>query len=102
MKTANYNVRLDPTVKAKAEKTFATLGLSLSEAINIFLHKAILEYGFPFEVKYTPNAETLAAIKEADDIINGKVKAKVYSTPEELFAEWENEDAKEEGNEYPS
>jgi len=95
MKTANYNVRLDPIIKAKAEKTFATLGLSLSEAINIFLHKSILEYGFPFEVKYTPNTETFLAIQEADDIVKGRVEAKIFATPEELFAEWKKEDAEE-------
>ena len=38
MKTANYNIRLDPSVKAKAEETFAGFGLNLSEAINVFLH----------------------------------------------------------------
>ena len=50
MKTTNYNVRLNPDVKAKAEETFALFGMNLSEAINIFLHKAILENGLPFAV----------------------------------------------------
>ena len=95
MKTANYNIRLNPEVKAKAENTFATLGLNLSEAINIFLHKAILEHGLPFDVKYTPNNETLEAIQETEDILRGKIKAKVYSTPEELFADWAKEDEEE-------
>lgn len=95
MKTTNYNIRLNPDIKARAENTFAMLGLNLSEAINIFLHKAILEYGFPFEVKYAPNSETLKAIKETEDIISGKVKAKKYKTTEELFADWTKEDAKE-------
>ena len=99
MKTANYNIRLNPEVKAKAENTFATLGLNLSEAINIFLHKAILEYGFPFEVKFSPNAETLLAIQEADDIVKGKIKTKVYNTPEELFADWKKEDEEEDTDE---
>ena len=96
MKTANYNIRLNPDIKAKAESTFAMLGVNLSEAINIFLHKSIMEYGFPFDVKFSPNAATLLAIQEADDIVKVKVKAKVYNTPEELFADWEKEDAEEE------
>ena len=91
MKTANYNVRLNPEIKAKAENTFAMLGINLSEAINIFLHKSIMEYGFPFDVKFSPNAETLLAIQEAEDILSGKVKAKSYKNFAEIL-----EDVKEE------
>ena len=97
MKTANYNIRLNPDIKSKAESTFAIFGLNLSEAINIFLHKSILEHGFPFEVKHSPNSETMKAIQEAEDIINGKKKNKVYSTPEDLFTEWAKEDEKRKG-----
>lgn len=95
MKTTNYNIRLNPDIKARAENTFAMLGLNLSEAINIFLHKAILEYGFPFEVKYSPNSETLKAIQETEDILSGKVKTKKYTSTEELFEDWKKEDAEE-------
>jgi DNA-damage-inducible protein J len=99
MKTTNYNIRLNPIIKSKAENTFATLGLNLSEAINIFLHKAILEYGFPFEVRYSPNEETIKAIKETEDILNGKIEAKRYDSTEELFADWVSEDSEEYDNE---
>ena len=69
MKTTNYNVRLNPEIKAKAEEVFAVFGMNLSDAINIFLHKSILEHGLPFEVQYKqPNAETLQAIAEAEKI----------------------------------
>ena len=69
MKTSNYNVRLDPEIKAKAEETFAEFGLNLSEAINVFLHMSIKQRGFPFEIrepKFT--AETLSAIQETEQI----------------------------------
>jgi len=87
MKTTNYNIRLDPLIKAKAEDTFAILGLNLSEAINIFLHKAILESGFPFEVRYSPNPKTLAAIQETEDILSGKIKAKSYRSFSKILTE---------------
>lgn len=61
MKTANYNIRLDPEVKSKAEETFATFGLNLSEAINVFLHTSIIYRGFPFKVR-RPNADLLRAM----------------------------------------
>jgi addiction module RelB/DinJ family antitoxin len=51
MKTTNYNVRINPEVKAQAETTFAAFGLNLSEAINIFLHKSIMVHGLPFVVR---------------------------------------------------
>jgi len=38
-----------------------------------------------------PNLETLAAIQEAEDIINGRVKAKTYHSAEELHDEIEAE-----------
>ena len=91
MKTANYNIRLNPEIKAKAENTFAALGLNLSEAINIFLHKAILEHGLPFEVKYSPNNETLKAIQETEDILSGKIKTKSYKNFAEILADVKEE-----------
>jgi DNA-damage-inducible protein J len=51
MKTTNYNIRLNPDIKAQAEKTFAAFGLNLSDAINIFLYKSIMDKGLPFEVR---------------------------------------------------
>jgi len=67
MKTANYNIRLDPDIKAKAEKTFAVFGLNLSEAINVFLHAAILRRGFPFELcEPRLGLDVLQAMEETD------------------------------------
>lgn len=37
-----------------------------------------------------PNEKTLAAMQEAEDIISGKVKAKVYNSVEELFEDLES------------
>ena len=74
LKTANYNIRLDPEIKAKAEKIFSEFGLNLSDAINVFLHMAIKRSGFPFEIRENiPNAEFQAAIDECDAMINGKI-----------------------------
>ena len=51
MKTVSYNVRLEEDIKEKAVETFSAVGLTLSQAINVFLKKAIEEKGIPFEVK---------------------------------------------------
>ena len=64
--TSNLTVRLDKQVKQDAEKLFNELGMTLSGAINIFLHPALEVEGLPFQVKKKrPNRETLAAMKEA-------------------------------------
>ena len=62
----NYTIRLDADLRQEAEQLFADLGLNLSTAMNIFLRKAVEVGGIPFEVcRSRPNAETLAAIREA-------------------------------------
>jgi DNA-damage-inducible protein J len=86
MKTSTYNIRLDPTVKADAEKTFAAFGLNLSEAITVFLHKAIMEHGFPFDVRPSkPNAMLQSSLQEADVLLDNP-SVKGFKTVEELNA----------------
>ena len=50
-RTANINVRTEPDTKAEAEALYSSFGLSLSDAINVFLNMSIMEGGFPFSVK---------------------------------------------------
>jgi len=100
MKTANYNIRLDPTIKAKAEETYAEFGLNLSEAINVFLHMSIKLAGFPFEVRNPKlNAETLLAMQETENILeeynNGTRKQKNFTTARDMFAQMDAEDKAE-------
>ena len=50
-KSSNLYVRIEPEVKEKAESILATLGISVSGAINMFYKQIILQRGLPFEVK---------------------------------------------------
>lgn len=85
-KTATINMRVNPEAKSDAESIFASLGMSLTEAINVFLHKSIMEGGLPFDVRQPRyNATTEAAMREARDIMAGKVKAESYDNASELF-----------------
>ncbi|WP_312811983.1 type II toxin-antitoxin system RelB/DinJ family antitoxin [Sedimentibacter sp.] len=91
-KTSNINVRIDPETKSNAEKLFASFGITITDAINIFLHKSIMEGGLPFEVKYPHyNTETNVAVQEARAIMNGQIKAKEYSSAKALFKELDAE-----------
>ncbi len=46
--------------KKKPKKIYKQYGVSLSEAINMFLVQSVMERGLPFEMKI-PNDETVAA-----------------------------------------
>jgi DNA-damage-inducible protein J len=93
-KTANINLRIEPDVKAQADAVFSSLGISITDAINVFLHASIMEGGFPFQPKQPRyNRETLMAMQEAKDIMAGKVKAKRYSSLSDLLEDMDAEDA---------
>lgn len=92
-KTANINLRIEPEVKAKADEVFSSLGLSVTDAINVFLHASIMEGGFPFQPKQPQyNRETRIAIEEARDVMAGKVDAKRYGSLTDLLADMDAED----------
>lgn len=91
-KTANINTRIDPETKLQAEELFSSFGITITDAINIFLHKSIMEGGLPFEMKQPRyNKETEAAMKEARLIMNGQIQANHYLSAHDLFEELEKE-----------
>jgi len=57
--------RIDPVIKAKAAKLFEHMGLSLSEAIRLFIYQAVSEKRIPFSINI-PNAATRAALTESE------------------------------------
>lgn len=50
-KTETLHIRVNENVKANAEETLGMLGVSISEAVNMFLCQVNLTGGLPFEVK---------------------------------------------------
>ena len=46
-KTTTVTFRTLPSIKVQAEKLFNSLGMTLSAAIDMFLHEAILENKYP-------------------------------------------------------
>ena len=86
-RTAVLNLRIEPEVKADAEELFSTFGLTVTDAVNVFLRQSLMRGGFPFEVvRYKPNAVTQAAIAEAEQLLNDP-SAKSFSSMEELRAD---------------
>jgi len=62
--TTMVHVRVDEQIKAQATETLAAMGLSLSDAVRVFLMRVVAEQQLPFALK-VPNAETRAAMEEA-------------------------------------
>ncbi|MBQ7265665.1 MAG: type II toxin-antitoxin system RelB/DinJ family antitoxin [Firmicutes bacterium] len=92
MSTTNINIRIDSQTKAQAQKLFSSLGMDMSTAINIFINQSIAFGGIPFIIKQPKfNSETETAMKEANDIIEGRKPSKQYSSAEELFKELDND-----------
>lgn len=92
-KSADLHIRIDPETKKSAENLFSVFGITVTDAVNMFLRQSVLVGGLPFELKQPRyNAETEAAIQEARDIRAGKVKAKVYNSVAEMNADIDAED----------
>ena len=87
-KTATLNIRIEPETKTNAEHLFSQFGITVSDAVTIFLKQSLMEGGLPFEVKQPRyNKETEAAIQEARDIMAGRISAKSYSSVSEMITD---------------
>ncbi len=86
MATVNMSIRMDKDLKKQAEAMLSDMGLNMTTAMNMFLRQVVRQGRIPFEIATDiPNHETLAAMKEMDDMISGKITAKKYSNTDELF-----------------
>lgn len=84
MATSNINVRIDSEKKAQAQELFASLGMDMSTAINIFIQSALDFGGIPFVIrKY--NAETEAAFAEIEKMKKHPEEYKGFDDIDELF-----------------
>ncbi len=67
-KTAMIRARTEPKLKKEVESIFSELGITSTEAINIFYKQVRLRKGIPFEVKI-PNKVTRKVFNDSE---NGK------------------------------
>jgi len=85
--TTNINIRMDIALKEEAESLLSEFGMNMTTAINVFLRQTVRQGKIPFEISVnTPNAVTLAAMQEVEDMINGKLPKRPQSV-ENLFEE---------------
>lgn len=84
--TTVVRVRVDEQIKIQAAETLATMGLSTSDAVRVFLMHVVADKRMPCAIK-VPNAETRAAMAEADEM--ARVHRVRFATAAELFADLE-------------
>ncbi len=80
MSTVNVTLRIDKTLKEQADELFSDLGLTFNSATTVFLRQAVREQKIPFTIKREiPNAVTLAAVKEVEEMKKNPSEYKSYS-----------------------
>ena len=84
--TSMLHVRVDDKTKAQATEALAAMGLSVSDAVRLLLHRVVVDQAFPLELK-VPNAETRAAMAEAEQMT--RTRRARFATADELFADLE-------------
>lgn len=84
--TTMVHVRVDENVKAQAAETLASMGLTVSDAIRVFLTRVVADKELPFALK-APNATSRVAITEAKEII--KTRRARFATPDALLNDLE-------------
>lgn len=86
MAKVSTSISIDADVKAKAQDLFADFGLDLSTAINIFLRQSIRDNCIPFTIRReVPNADTIAAMKEADEMANHPERYETFDNMADLM-----------------
>lgn len=89
--TTMVHVRVDEQMKAQATETLAAMGLSVSDAVRVFLMRVVADKQLPFALK-VPNTETRAAMAEADAIV--RTRQARFATAAELFDDLEKKSGK--------
>ena len=69
--TTMVHVRVDENIKAQATETLNSMGLTVSDAIRVFLTRIVADKALPFALK-APNYASLEAIAEADQLIKSR------------------------------
>ena len=75
--------RIEPSLKIKANRVLSEMGISMSDALRLFLKQVVVTKSLPFQIRL-PNAETIKAMQAAD---RGEGKE---TTIEQLKKDWHN------------
>ena len=89
--TSMLHIRVDDDIKEQATQALTAMGMSVSDAVRLFLRRVVIDQAFPLELK-VPNAETRAAMKESRAMM-AKHRTR-FTSADALFAELEKNSRK--------
>jgi DNA-damage-inducible protein J len=89
--TSMLHIRVDDDIKEQATQALSAMGMSVSDAVRLFLHRVVIDQAFPLELK-VPNAETIAAMEESRAMM-ARRRAR-FTSADELFADLEKNSVK--------
>jgi DNA-damage-inducible protein J len=84
-KTAMIRARTDEALKEQVEGIFHKLGMTATEAINLFYRQVKINKGLPFAVRL-PSAETRKTLEKS----NRGEDVKTFRTIDDLFKDLES------------
>jgi DNA-damage-inducible protein J len=67
LKTTDVRCRIDEDLKKRATEVLSACGLSISDAMRLFLRQVVSTQGLPFEVR-VPSEKTARAMVQAREI----------------------------------
>jgi DNA-damage-inducible protein J len=89
--TSMLHIRVEDDIKEQATQALTAMGLSVSDAVRLFLRRVVIDQAFPLELK-VPNAQTQAAMAESRAIMTTR-RAR-FASADELFADLEKNSSK--------
>ncbi|MEO8120986.1 MAG: type II toxin-antitoxin system RelB/DinJ family antitoxin [Rhodoferax sp.] len=89
--TSMLHIRVDDDIKEQATQALTAMGLSMSDAVRLFLRRVVIDQAFPLELK-VPNAATRDAMAESRAMMASR-RAR-FATADELFADLEKNSSK--------
>jgi DNA-damage-inducible protein J len=69
--TTMVHVRVDENVKVQATETLASMGLTISDAVRVFLTRIVADKELPFSIR-SPNATSRTAMTEASELVKSR------------------------------
>jgi addiction module RelB/DinJ family antitoxin len=91
-RTSTLSIRIDPEIEATVDGIYSRFGITIADAVNIFLHKSIMAGGLPFDMTVPQyNAETQAYYPGNKKLggMEGKIcTADDFNAPLDCFEEY--------------
>jgi DNA-damage-inducible protein J len=96
--TTTYNIRVDSNIRNEADALYKSMGMTLSQAVNLFLTQSVAQGRLPIaEIVPQPGYRLIRAMEEADRI-GSDPDRKRFDTAQEMFAAMDAEDESENGD----